>query len=143
MSYKTPVVFGRREVVFIVSPDQFSITRKEIEVPDGVRIDAGQFIDIAGNKATLEKEKKITLLVTEPSYYSDMRRSNKPAGVVEGYYGDMLIRTKVYNEGTEAFSKGDTVTIIDGLISHIDANHTVAIGEVTDRGTDWIEVFIF
>jgi len=142
MGYQTPVVFGRRETVFIVSPDFLSLPKKEIDVADGVQIKAGEFVDVSGQKATLGTSKKAVFLVTEDSFYRDMNSRNKPAGVVEGYFGEMLIRTKVYNEGGTAFSVGDKVTVVDGTIAHTDTDHTVEIGEITGRGADWIEVLI-
>jgi len=140
MSYKTDKVFGRRETVHIVSPNFLQLPKVEIEVPADVKVDAGLFVGVDGNLLTLTDTIASHFLVTESTYYDDFKNRNKPANVMEGYFGQFLVHTKVFEEGDTAFAKGDKVTIISGKFAHVDDTHTVAVGEVTDRGADWIAV---
>ena len=71
-----------------------------------------------------------------------MLSRSKPSGVVEGYFGEMVMNTKVFEEGGTAFAPGDKVTIIDGKLAHPDDDHTIEVGEVVRRGTDWLTVIM-
>jgi hypothetical protein len=142
MGQKTSKIFGRRESVHIVSPDFLSLAKLEIELADGVEVKSGEFVSHDGQLATLTDTPKKVFLVTEGSHYKDFMGRAKPSGVVEGFFGDMLIHTKVYEEGGTAFAVGDKVTVSAGKLVHVDADHTVEIGEVVDRGTDWLAVVI-
>lgn len=140
MGYKTKKIFGRRETVHIASPDFLGMPKVEIELKDGLTVKAGEFVDYTGAKATLGKDKEAFFLVVEDSFYNDMLKRNKPSGVVEGFFGEMLIYTKVYDEGGTAFAAGDKVSLNNGKLCHVDDTHTIAVGEVIDRGTDWLAV---
>jgi len=142
MGYQTEKVFGRREAVHIVSPDFLALPKLEIDVASGVVIKSGEFVGHDGQKITLTDTKKAFFLVTEDSAYNDMLGRNKPSGVVEGYFGDMLIHTKVYDEAGVAFAPGDKVSLKDGVIVHVNDVNTVEIGEVVSRGTDWLAITI-
>ncbi len=142
MSYKTDKIFGRRESVHIVSPDFLALPKLEIDLGDGVTVKSGEFVGYNGQKVTLTDTKKAVFLVTEDSHYNDMLDRPKPSGVVEGFFGEMLIHTKVFEEGGTAFSEGDKVSIADGKLVHVDGTHTIEVGEVVGRGTDWLAVVI-
>jgi len=140
MGYQTEKIFGKREYVHIVSPDFLSLPKLEMELEDNVKVSSGEFVNATGEKITLTTEKKAFFLVTEDSHYNDMLSRPKPGGVAEGFFGMMVIHTKRYDEGDTAFSVGDGVTIIDGKIAHLDADHTVRVGQIVKRGTDWLAI---
>lgn len=140
MSYKTDVVFGRRETVQIASPDFLSMAKVEIDIGDDVKIKAGEFVKYDGTKSTLTDKKEAHFLVIEDTFYNDMKSRNKPAGVVEGFFGEMLLRTKVFEEGGTAFAAGDKVTLVDGKIAHTSDTNKIVVGEVISRGTDWLAI---
>jgi len=142
MGYKTEKVFGRRESVHIVSPDFLALPKLEIELADGIVVKSGEFVGYDGNKVTLTDEKKSFFLVTEDSHYSDMLDRMKPSGVVEGFFGEMLIHTKLFDEGDTAFAAGDKVSLKDGKLAHVDDTNTISVGEVVSRGTDWLAIVI-
>lgn len=142
MGYQTEKVFGRRESVHIVSPDFLALPKLEIELADGEKVLSGEFVGYDGKKITLTDEKKSFFLVTEDSHYTDMKDRMKPSGVVEGFFGEMLIHTKLYEEGSTAFAAGDKVSLKDGRITHVDATNTIPVGEVVGRGTDWLAIVI-
>jgi hypothetical protein len=142
MSYKTNKVFGRRESVHIVSPDFLALPKLEIDLADGVTVKSGEFVGYNGEKITLTDTKKAIFLVTEDSHYNDMLDRAKPSGVVEGFFGEMLIHTKVYEEGGTAFAAGDKVSIKEGKIVHVDGTNTIPVGEVIGRGADWLAIVI-
>lgn len=142
MGYKTEKIFGRRETVHIVSPDFLALPKVEIELGDGVAVKAGEFVGYTGEKVTLTNAKEAFFLVTEDSFYNDMLTRAKPSGVAEGFFGEMLLHTKVYDEGGTAFAAGDKVSLNDGKLCHIDDTHTIPVGEVIGRGTDWLAVVL-
>lgn len=142
MAYGTEKVFGRREMVHIVSPDFLALPKLDIAISTTDVISSGEFVDATGSLLTLTDTKKTAFLVTEDSHYNDMLDRPKPAGVVEGFFGEMLIHTKVFNEGGTAFTVGDTVSIKDGKLTHVDATNTIVVGEIVKRGTDWLSVVI-
>ena len=142
MGYQTEKVFGRREMVHIVSPDFLALPKLEIELADGVTIVSGEFVGYDGNKITLTDAKKSFFLVTEDSHYNDMLDRPKPSGVVEGFFGEMLVHTKLFDEGGTAFAAGDKVSIKDGKLAHVDATNTIEVGEVVGRGTDWLAIVL-
>ena len=142
MSYKTNKIFGRRESVHIVSPDFLALPKLEIDLADGVTVKSGEFVGYDGNKITLTDAKKAFFLVTEDSHYNDMLDRAKPSGVVEGFFGEMLIHTKAYNEDGTAFAVGDKVSIKDGVLSHVDGTNTIEVGEIVGRGTDWLAIVL-
>jgi hypothetical protein len=142
MSYKTDKIFGRRESVHIVSPDFLALPKLEIDLADGVEVKSGEFVGYNGQLATLTDTKKGVFLVTEDSHYADYMSRAKPSGVVEGFFGEMLIHTKVFEEGGTAFAEGDKVSVSDGKLVHVDGTHTIEFGEVVGRGTDWLAVII-
>jgi len=142
MGYKTEKIFGRREMVHIVSPDFLALPKLEIELGDGVVVKSGEFVGYDGQKITLTDAKKGFFLVTEDSHYNDMLDRMKPSGVVEGFFGEMLIHTKVFNEGGTAFAAGDKVSIKDGGIVHVDGTNTIEVGEVVGRGADWLAIIL-
>ena len=142
MGYQTEKVFGRRESVHIVSPDFLALPKLEIELADGVTIVSGEFVGHNGAKITLTDAKKSFFLVTEDSHYNDMLDRMKPSGVVEGFFGEMLIHTKLFDEGGTAFAAGDKVSLKDGKLSHVDATNTIEVGEVVGRGTDWLAIVL-
>ncbi len=142
MSYKTDKVFGRRESVHIVSPDFLALPKLEIDLAEGVIVLSGEFVGYDGAKITLTDAKKSFFLVTEDSHYKDTLNRPKPGGVVEGFFGEMLIHTKIYEEDGTAFAAGDRVSIKDGKLSHVDATNTIPVGEVVSRGTDWLAIVL-
>jgi len=142
MGYKTDKVFGRREMVHIVSPDFLALPKLEIELANGEAVKSGEFVGYDGAKITLTDTKKAFFLVTEDSHYNDMLDRMKPAGVVEGFFGEMLIHTKMYEEDGTAFAAGDNVSLKDGVIVHVDGTNTIEVGAVVGRGTDWLAIVL-
>lgn len=142
MSYKTEKIFGRRESVHIVSPDFLALPKLEIDLANGITVKSGEFVGHDGQLATLTDTARTVFLVTEDSHYNDMLDRAKPSGVVEGFFGEMLIHTKVFEEGGTAFAPGDKVSIKDGKIGHVDGTNTIEVGEVVGRGADWLAIVL-
>jgi len=142
MGYATDKVFGRRETVHIVSPDFLALPKMEIDLGADTVIKAGQFVGVDGKLATLTDTAKAVYLVTEGSHYEDMLKRPKPSKVIEGFFGEMLVHTKVFNEAGTVFAIGDKISVAEGVIVHKNDTNTIAIGEVVKRGDDWIAVVL-
>lgn len=138
--YYTEKVFGRRELVHIVSPDFLSLPKLEMKLPTGVEIKGGSFVTADGQLATLTDTERMILLVVEDSHYNDYLHRVKPSEMIEGFFGQMLIHTKVFEEAGTAFVAGDGVSIADGKIVHVGVVNTINVGEVVGRGTDWLAI---
>lgn len=142
MGVSTEKIFGRRELVHIVSPDFLSLPKLEINVAAGIEIKSGEFIGADGALMTLTDKVKSHFLVVEATRYKDFLDRDKPSGVAEGFFGSMVIHTKTFNEDGTAFAAGDQVSLADGKLVHVNATNTIVIGEIVSRGTDWISVTI-
>ena len=128
---RTPIIFGNKENVHIVSPDFLTLQKLNIIVPSGEGIMDGYFVDAQGALLTLLNVAIAPYLVRIPA---------KPGGVMIGYFGRMLVHTKVFDEDGTAFSAGDKISLAAGEIVHVDATNTIAIGEVIERGGDYVSV---
>ena len=139
---RTPIIFGKTEHVHIVSPDFFTLPKLNIAIPDGTRVRDGYFVDAQGAILTLGTALVAPYLVTEDTNDEALPGTPaKPGGVMTGYFGNMLIHTKIFDEDGTPFVAGDKVTIIAGKIVHpITSTNTVEIGEIIERGDDYISV---
>ncbi len=139
---RTPIIFGKTEHVHIVSPDFLTLPKLNIAVPAATRIQDGYFVDAQGALLTLLTTAVAPYLVTEDTHDEALPGTPaKPGGTMTGYFGNMLVHTKVFEEtGGTPFVPGDNVTIIDGKIDHIDGSHTVVIGEVIERGDTYVSI---
>ncbi len=139
---RTPIIFGIKEHVHIVSPDFLTLPKLNIAIPEGERIRDGYFVDAQGGILTLLTALIAPYLVTEDTHDEALPGTPaKPGGTMTGYFGNMLVNTKVFEEtGGTPFVPGDKVTLIDGKIDHVDGSHTVVIGEVIERGDEYVSV---
>ena len=127
---RTPIIFANKENVHIVSPDFLTLPKLDIIVPSGERILDGYFVDAQGALLTLLDIKIAPYLVRIPA---------KPGGVMIGYFGRMLVNTKIFDKGTP-FVAGDTISLAAGIIVHVNATNTIVIGEVVEVGDSYISV---
>lgn len=138
---RTPIIFGNKENVHIVSPDFLTLPKLNIAVPDGQRIMDGYFVDAQGALLTLLTTNVAPYLVTEDTHDSALPGiPAKPGGTMTGYFGNMLVNTKVFDEAGTPFVAGDTISLAAGKIVHVDATNTIAIGEVVERGDSYVSV---
>ena len=138
---RTPIIFGNKENVHIVSPDFLTLPKLNIAIPDGERIMDGYFVDAQGAILTLLTTAIAPYLVTEDTHDAALPGiPAKPGGVMTGYFGNMLVNTKVFEDGGTPFVAGDKVTITAGKVVHVDGTHTVVVGEIIEQGDTYISV---
>ncbi len=138
---RTPIIFGKTEHVHIVSPDFLTLPKLNIAVPTGERIKDGYFVDAQGALLTLLAAKIAPYLVTEDTHDEALPGTPaKPGGTMTGYFGNMLVNTKIFDEDGTPFVAGDTISIAGGIIVHVDATNTIAVGEVIERGDEYVSV---
>ena len=138
---RTPIIFGNKENVHIVSPDFLTLPKLNIAVPDGERIMDGYFVDAQGALLTLLTTATAPYLVTEDTHDAALPGiPAKPGGVMTGYFGGMLVNTKIFNDGGVPFVAGDTISLAAGIITHVDVTNTIVIGEVVEVGDSYISV---
>ncbi len=165
---RTPIIFGKTEHVHIVSPDFFTLPKLNISVPDGVRVEAGYFVDEQGALLTLLTNKVAPYLVIEDTH--DVALPGipaKPGGVMTGYFifedgstpfvagnaislasgvdttntivSSMLVNTKIFDKGTP-FLAGDKISLSAGIIVPVGITNTIVIGEIVEVGDTYISV---
>lgn len=138
---RTPIIFGATEHVHIVSPDFLTLPKLNIAVPAATRIQDGYFVDAQGALLTLLAVKIAPYLVTEDTHDEALPGTPaKPGGVMTGYFGNMLIHTKIFDDGGSAFVAGDNISLAAGIIVHVDATNTIPVGEVIEVGDTYISV---
>jgi len=135
----TGKIFGRGESVHIVTPEYLDLPKLDLALEEGVTVESGNFVNVAGQLATVGTSKIWIGLVMEGSHYGDPQSRQKPHKGIEAYFGVMgvdILKTATDNGGTP-FAIGDELSVVDGKLVHADADH-IAIALVVKAESDHI-----
>jgi hypothetical protein len=135
----TGKIFGRGETVHIVTPEYLDLPKLDLALEEGVEVKSGNFVNAAGQLATIGTTKSWFGLVMEGSHYGDPYNRQKPHKGIEAYFGMMGvdILKKVTDNGGTPFAAGDELSIVNGKLVHADAEH-IAVAVVVKAESDYI-----